>query len=324
MKCAVAFSVLLAACSVVLADSPDPRTSARPDSSPSLRVLEDLVRMSKTGASDAAVLGYARAHRVELPAEIPDKTLRWLRASGVSERVVRYMSAIDVRASEWPPNTPEGVTWADEDRDRDDVMERPAERESGRSYGDAEAYAGYDSDSGSYGFGDNYDSGFGYDPYFYFGYPYLSAPYYSYFFVDRRGDFFQRFGGHRNHRGHRDPRFDGGGSRSRDRSGSRDAWRDRGSGGRRAPIAMGPRNAGRSFAGGGFRGSRGGARTVGPRGFAPPRSARGSFSPGFVGPRSHEMRGFRNSAPSRGTPSRSGGGLSRGSTATSGGGRGRR
>jgi hypothetical protein len=127
-----------------------------------------------------------------------------------------------------------------------------------------------------------------------------------------RGDFFRRFRDHRNHRGHRDPRFDGGGHRWRDRRGSRDAWRDRGSGGRRGPIAMGPRNAGRSFAGGGSRGARAGARTVGPRGLAPPRPARRSFSPGFGGPRNHEFGG-----------SRTGGGFRRGSTATSRGGPGR-
>jgi hypothetical protein len=319
MKCAIAFSVLLAGCSALLGNAPTPPPPSPREASSML--LEDLVRLTRAGSSDASVLAYARAHRADLPAEVSDASLRWLRASGVSERVVRYMSAIDVRVSAL--DVPEGVTYADESEgsprrrayssasqdDRD--AERTSERydDSGASYGGLNAYAGDDS-----------GYGFVYDPYF--GYPYLSAPYFSYLLVDR-GDFFRRFRDHRNHRGHRDPRFDGGGSRWRDRSGSRDAWRDRGSGGRREPIAMGPRNAGRSFAGGGFRGARGGARTVGPRGFAPPRSARGSFLPGFGGPRSHEMRGFRNSAPSSGAPSRSGGGFSRGSTATSRGGRGR-
>jgi hypothetical protein len=321
MKCAIAFSVLLAGCSTLLGDPPNASPPPRATAS---TLLEDLVRMTRAASSDAAVLAYARAHRVELPAELPDSSLRWLRASGVSERVVRYMSAIDVRAS--TPTTPEGVTCADEnsdasrrayvseeESDRGEVTERLANRDSGRSY-DTEAYAGYDSDAGDYG--DGYGYRYAYEPYF--GYPYLSAPYFSDPFVDR-GDFFLRFRDHRKHGGHGSPRFDGGGGRSRDRRGSRGAWRDRGSGGR----AMGPRNSGRSFAGGGFRGARGGARTVGPRGFAPPRSARGSFSPGFGGSRSHETRGFGNPAPFRGPLPRSHGGFSRGSTAASRGGRGR-
>jgi len=315
MKCAVAFSVLLAGCSALLGDSPK---ASPPPKAASSTLLEDLVRMTRAGSSDAAVLAYARAHRAELPAKLSDATLRWLRASGVGERVVRYMSAIDVRAS--TTTTPEGVTYADENSDtsrrayvseeennRGEVTERRANRDSGDSY-DTDAYAGYDSDAGDSGDGYGYGNGYGYDPYF--GYPYLSAPYFSALLVDR-GDFFRRFRDHRNHRGHRDPRFDGGGSRWRDRSGSRDAWRDRGSGGRRGPIAMGPRNAGRSFAGGGSRGARAGARAVGPRGFPPPRSARRSFSPGFGGPRSHEMSGSRigagfrrGSATSRGGPGR--------------------
>jgi hypothetical protein len=307
MKCAIAFSVLLAGCSTLLGDAPNESPPPRATAS---TLLEDLVRMTRAASSDAAVLAYARAHRAELPAELPDSSLRWLRASGVSERVVRYMSAIDVRDEN--PDASRRAYVSEEESDRGEVTERPANRDSGRSY-DTEAYAGYDSDAADYG--DGYGYRYAYDPYF--GYPYLSAPYLSDPFVNR-GDFL-RFRDHRKHRGHRDPRFDGGGSRSRDRSGSRDAWRDRGSGGR----AMGPRNSERSFARGGFRGARGGARTVGPRGFAPPRSARGIFSPGFGGPRSHETRGFGNPARSRGAPPRSDGGFSRGSTAASRGGRGR-
>lgn len=315
MKCAVAFSVLLAACSASLADSPDRPPSSRTKST---IVLEELVRMTKTGSSDAAVLAYARAHRAELPAELPDSTLQWLRASGVGERVVRYMSAIDVRES--ASSVPEGVTYADErpdasrrgwvsedEREGQDETERPAPRD-GDDYGDTGTYARYDSDSGGCcgGYGPWYDP--------FFGYPYLPAPYFSYLFVDR-GDFFRRFHDRRDHRGHRDPGFDRG-RRSgwRERGGPRDAWRNRGSGERRGGWIAGgprnparPRNAGRSFASGGFRG---------PRGFAPPR-ARGNSSPGFGGPRGHDMRGSRSPAPFRGSLPRSGGGFRRGSPASS-------
>jgi hypothetical protein len=315
MKCAVAVSVLLAACSMALADSREPRSSARPASSPSVRVLEDLVRMSKAGSSDATVLAYARAHRTELPEELSDSTLRWLRASGVSERVVRYMSAIDVRASEGTSSAPEGVTWADEASDRDDLMERRGDREPAESYGDTEAYAGYDSGSGGYGYG--YDSGFGYDPYLYFGYPYLSAPYFSYYFVNR-GDFFRRFRDHRNHRGGGDHRFDGGRGGWRDRGGPREAWRERGSVGRaRGAIAAGPRNAGRSFAGGAFRGPRGGGRGLAPRGFA----SRGYLPSRPSGPARSSPRAFSGQPRSSvSLPSRGGSGFGRPSS----GGRGRR
>ena len=329
MKCAVAFCcVLIAGCTVLLADAPDPRPSisTTPDSSPALRVLEDVVRMSRAGASEATVLAYARTHRAELPAEIADKTLRWLRASGVGDRVVRYMSAIDVRASEWPPSVPEGVTWADRRGDRDDDAEPPAEREPARSYREAEAYAGYESDPGGYGYGNDYDYdvGFGYAPFF--GYPYVSAPFFSWVFVDR-GDFSRRFdnGGHRIHRG---PRFDGGhrGGGWRDRGGprdawrARDAWRERGGGRREGWIGSRPRNVGgprdarRSFTGG-FRGPRGGDRALSPRGPGSPGSMRG-------GVRSfHGARGVGRSARGSGVgPSRGGAGLGHAPA----GGRGRR
>src|ERR1700737_1220703 len=95
MKPALAFSFLLLCCGVLLADSmarlPLPRKPAT--------LLGDLVRMTQAGSSDVTVLAYAKAHRLELPPEVSDRDLRWLRDSGVSELGVRYMSAIDVRAS---------------------------------------------------------------------------------------------------------------------------------------------------------------------------------------------------------------------------------
>jgi hypothetical protein len=327
MKCAVAFSVLLAGCSVVLGDSPNPPPSPRVASS---TLLEELVRMTRAGTPDGSVLAYARAHRAELPAEVSDASLRWLRASGVSERVVRYMSAIEVRASSL--EAPEGVTYADEtegvgrrrayssesEDDRDArTVGRSSDYDSGGSYG-TDAYAGYDS---GYESGDAYGYGYGYEPYL--GYPYLSAPYLSFVFADR-GGFFRRFP-HRDRRDHRDHRFDGGHRDAwRDRGGSRDAWRERGSGRRGSSIATGPRNPGRpAFAGGFTPGGRG--RAIGARGFGPPRSAHGNYSPGSRGPRAGAggVSGFRNAAPSGGPHSRAGG-SSRGSIPTSGGGRGRR
>ncbi|MDQ6893096.1 MAG: hypothetical protein M3167_10500 [Acidobacteriota bacterium] len=324
MKCAVAFSFLLAGCSVVLGDSPGPPPSPRVASS---TLLEDLVRMTRAGTPDGSVLAYARVHRAELPAEVSDARLRWLRASGVSERVVRYMSAIDVRASAL--EAPEGVTDADEnegvarrraysgsedDRDTGRLARSDSDYDSGGSYGGTDAYAGYDSDY-AYGYG------YGYEPYF--GYPYPSAPYFSFVFADR-GGFFRRFR-HRDHRDHRDHRFDGGHRTAwRDRGGSRDSWRERRSGGRReSSIAAGPRNSGRpAFVGRGFA-PRGRARAIGAGGFGPPRSGRGYASSGSRGPRGGAggVSGFRNAAPpGGGAHPRAGGGVSRGSIGMSGGG----
>ena len=80
MKRAVAFSFFLVCAGVLLADSPESRSPSR--QSPSL--LQDLVRMSSSGFSDATVLAYARAHRAELPPEVSTSDLLWLRRSGVA------------------------------------------------------------------------------------------------------------------------------------------------------------------------------------------------------------------------------------------------
>src|SRR2546430_16462346 len=95
MKPAVAFCVLLACCAVLLGESPSSGPLARKPAT----LLEDLARLTQAGSSDVTVLAYAKAHRLELPPEVSDRDLRWLRDTGVSELVVRYMSAIDVRAS---------------------------------------------------------------------------------------------------------------------------------------------------------------------------------------------------------------------------------
>ena len=312
MKCAVAFAVLLAGCSVLLGDAPN---ASPPPKAASSTLLEDLVRMTRAGSSDTAVLAYARAHRAELPAEVSDASLRWLRASGVSLRVVRYMSAIDVRVS--GSENPEGLGYAGEgegsprrayspwsERDTEAASEVRSDDDSGAVYGGLNAYAGEDS-----------DYGFPYEPYF--GYPYLSAPYLSFAFAGR-SDFFRRFPhrdrpGHGDRRGHR---FDGGHRDGwRNRGGARDAWRDRGSEGQRgrrgSSMAAGPRNPGRpAFAAGVAAGGRG--RAPGARGFGNPGSAARGFSPG---PRNSVGPGAR---------ARTGAGSGRGSIGTSRGGRGRR
>jgi hypothetical protein len=314
MKCAVAFSILLGGCSALLGDSPNPPPSSR---RPAPTLLDDLVRMTRAGSSDASVLAYAKAHRMELPPELSDASLRWLRDSRVSETVVRYMAAIDVRASD--VGAPEGVTDAsgeDErvgrrraayssESDSGNVAPLYAESDAGASgypYGDSDAYAGYD---------------YGYYPSF--GDPYPYSPFAAYFFVDR-GRSFRRFP----RRDRRDHRFDGG--HRGDRGGFRDAWRERGHPGRRGSVVAGPRGSGRpAFARGGgpsARGPRGHA--IGRRGFGPSGPGRGGFSNRFRGSPGgagvHRDFGHAGFSPG---PS-AGRSFSRGPIGMSGGGRGRR
>ena len=107
MKCAVAFSVLFAGSVLLLGESRTPPA------------LAEIVRMTKAGASDVSVLAYARAHRLELPEELSVAALQWLRGAGVSERVVSYMSAIDVRASGFQAAAQqEGVTYSEGEQGR--------------------------------------------------------------------------------------------------------------------------------------------------------------------------------------------------------------
>lgn len=294
MKCAVSLCLLLAGGSVLLADTPNPNPTSKSAPAPAsatrppTTLLEDLVRMTRAGEPNAAILVYAKAHRMELPPELSDATLRWLRDSGVHESVVRYMAAIDVRAS--GATAPEGVTYADQDRragpDYDDEAEdsganRHAEVYTGLSSNPDSGYGPY----GDYGYGYGYP--YGYDSFGY-GYPYLFSPFPNFFIVERRGFFRNR--GHHNHR------FDGGGHRRGGIvRGPREAWRDRGAGGRRGGgMAMGPRYSRRpAIARGGFahgpagpRGFRGPA--MGSRGFAGPsgfgRAPRPASGGGFRGP----------------------------------------
>lgn len=332
MKCAVVLSVLLASCSALLGDSPDPASSSRRSGSV---VLEDLVRMTRAGSSDASVLAYARARRRELPAEMSDATLRWLRNSGVSERVVRYMAAIDVRASD--VETPEGVA------ERSDIEEEGTRSRGGYS-ADNEDDAGPEdvlrgdvaTDAGGYGdryrAGDayadyGYDAGYdyAYDPYPYFGYAYPYSFFPPYFIG--RGDFFRRFP-RRDRGGRRDHRFDGGHRRDRGDGGRfHESWRDRGfRGSRRDTRARDSRGFGRpTFARGLPPGAPGGrGRTIEQRGSGHPGWGRAHSSPGIRGSRGGAAIGFRHSSPSGGSHARGGGGSNRGAPGRQGGGRGRR
>jgi hypothetical protein len=307
MKRAVAFCFLLACCGVLLGDSSKPGPSSRKPAS----LLEDLVRLTRAGSSDVTVLAYAKAHRLALPPELSDSDLRWLRDSGVSELVVRYMAAFDVRAS--GESAQEDIAYgSSEDTDQPRAAYSYSDSDRG---GYPERYAGNYADNYSDNYADSYSDAYpGYGYYPSYGYGYYPYPL---FFVDRDG-FFHRFRG-------RDQRFDGHRGFDRGRGGfdrgrgfrghrgvvvghggSRDAWRERGFVGRRgSSVVVGPRGSGRpAFARGGF--------SAGPHGFRGPRggvSGHGGFGrPGFSG------------GP------HSGGGFSRGPRVAAGssGGRGRR
>jgi hypothetical protein len=309
MKRAIALSFLLACSGVLLGDSPNARSPSR--ESPSL--LQDLVRMTSGGFSDATVLAYAKAHRVELPPEVTTDDLLWLRKSGVSETVIRYMAAIDVRASD--ASAAEVVAY-----DSDGAAGYPA----------ADSYSDYSSD-GDYGsYADSYygsypDSYYGSYPDSYYNdyYPFYGAGYYPYpvyFFVNHSG-FFGRFHGRGHGFGSRRGRLIGRGGVGRPHFPRGDF--DRGRGGRRESVIVGHRAPGRpaisrGSLGQGFRGSRGDViRRSGP---GHPAFPRGSFGHGPSGPRGAVVRNGgsgRSSFPGGG---HAGGSFGRGSTARSGGG----
>ncbi len=160
-------------------------------------VLDEIVRMTKAGLSDETVLTYAKAHRGELPAVMPADRLDWLRQSGVSQTVILYLTAIDVRASN--EGEVEGTTYSTEEGASYPVpaYSSPGYSDEGVYYDDGGSYAGYP-DYSSYPVTD-YSSYYDY-PYFgAYSYPYYPYyPYYpAYFFVDTSG-FFGRF----HHHGH--------------------------------------------------------------------------------------------------------------------------
>jgi hypothetical protein len=280
MKRAVAFTFLLACCGLLFGDS-----TTLPSNKPT-PLLEELVRLTRSGAPDATVLAYAQTHRLELPAEVSDADLRWLRESGVSQRVVSYMRAIDIRIPD--AGKQENVAYDS----REAGVHRRVERSPADAYDDGYANNGYNDNNDYVGY-DPYVAG-AYDDYYpsYFG-GYYDAyyAYPAYFILNGRG-FHGRFqGGHR-FGGHRP--FDGGHEFRGHRAGnvghprSGESWRDRGFAGRRAgPIALGPRGSGRpAFQRGNVAaGSRGRGSVVGHGAPARPAFSRGGFPRGPGSPR---------------------------------------
>lgn len=303
MKCAVAFSVLFAGSVLLLGESRTPPA------------LAEIVRMTKAGASDVSVLAYARAHRLELPEELSVAALQWLRGAGVSERVVSYMSAIDVRASGFQAAAQqEGVTYSEGEQGRPGPR-HPAYVSNDGGEGDGALQPADQGNSGTEASG-RYDSGFASDDlYPYWGYTY-PGPYYVYpsVAIDQGNPFQPAHGGRGDHVAHH-------GQPGHHRS---DGWRDRGAHGRSNGNAVAatrrPGNAGSSR---GFRASSpSAARTAGrtPPAMRGPRNGSGGMngarSFGSAGP---SMGGGATSAPRAPVVARSGAGVS-----APAGGRGRR
>jgi hypothetical protein len=275
MKRAVVFSFFLACSGVLLADSPDSRSpSLEPPS-----LLQKLVRLTNEGLSDETILAYAKAHRFELPPRVSTEDLFRLRKSGVSETVIRYMSAIDVRASD--AGAAEVVAY--------DSGGAAGHSATADSYSEDSADSGYGSYPDSYY--DSYPGGDYNDSYPVYGAGYY--PYPVYFFVNRNV-FFERF--HRRGRGFvgRRAHVIGRGGPGRPRFSRNDF--DRGSGRRRGSAVIGHRGPGRpSLPRAGF-----GRASSGPRG-AVVRNG-GFRSPGFSG------GGHATGFAGRGPMARSGGG----------------
>jgi len=307
MKRAAALAFFLACSAVLLGDSPDSRGS----------LLQDLVRMTRSGMSDVTVLAYAKAHRVELPPELSAADLVWLRKSGVSETVVRYMAAIDVRASD--ADTQENV--AD---DSDEAARYSAAAADSYSDGDYRDYG----DSGDYvnygNYPDSYDVGY---PATYYNdyYPFYAAgfyPYPLYFFVDH-GRFFGRFRRGRGFVG-RDGHGNGRGGFGRPHSSRGDF--DRSLAGRRGSVVADHRGPGRSTVtrgnfGQSFRGSR--PAIIRSSGSGRPNFPRGGFGRGSMAPRGAVVRNGGMGRPSFAGGGRAGGSFGRAPIARSGGGGGR-
>jgi len=293
MRRAVAFFFLLACCGLLLGDSPDPGRAAREPAS----LLEDLVRLTNARFSDETVLEYAKAHRVELPSLVSAGDLLWLRKSGVSETVIRYMTAIDVRAS---------------DQGAEDVAYDSAEAAGYASY----SPAGYSYlDNSYYGYPGNDSYGAYPETYYADYYPFFGAGYYPYpvyFFVNNNG-FFGRFHGRR----HGFDRRRGGGIH---RGGFGRPGLTRGSRGHHGSMVTGHRG-GPGFPHRGFGPGPGGprGRLIGHGG--PGRSAisRGGSGQGFRIPQGGAGRGAFGH-PGFAGGGRAGGGFGRGPTPRSGSG----
>jgi hypothetical protein len=304
MKRAIVLSFLLACSGVLLGDSPDSRSpSLEPPS-----FLQDLVRLTNGGFSDETILAYAKAHRVELPPKVSTDDLLWLRKSGVSETVIRYMAAIDVRAS-------------------DEGAEEVVAYDSDGAAGYSAAADSYSDDSSDSDYGSYPDSYYASYPNSYYNdyYPFYGAGYYPYpvyFFVNHSG-FFGRF--HRHGRGFVGGRGHvighGGVGRPRLPRGGF----DRGLGEGRRSVVVGHREPGRSLlprgsVGQGFRGARGAVIRRGGEGH--PGFPRASFGHGSPGPRGAVVRNGGSGRPGFPGGGHATGGAGRGPMARSGGGHG--
>jgi hypothetical protein len=314
MKSAIAFVTFLVCSATLLGNQTSPLASARKPS----RLLDELVQMTQSGSSDAEVLAYAQAHRRELPPELSDRDLRYLRESGVSARVVNYMSAIDVRASDdqlrespaYPEDSvPPSGSYAyppSPDQQSEDVPYGNGQMNGDVSYSDS--YAGAPYSYGGYG-GGYCDPFYDFSCYNPFGFGFYSSPL---FFFFPSACFFHSHKFH-DHHGHVDHHWHDGGNRPAPhgnmiaRSDPREAWRERGfNASSRRSTVVGPRGSARTaFARQGIAAApRGMGRAPVSRGFATSRPARGSFAGGFRGPT--PSFGSRGSVS---RPSFSGGGM---------------
>jgi len=290
MKRAVAVSFLIGCCGYLLADAPTPPAHSR--------ALDEIVQMTRTGASDEAVLAFARAHRRELPSRVSEQDLQWLHASGVSDRVVRYLWAVDVRLPE--TGGPEGVTYGS-----GQVAPAPGPYpydtyppDNGSSGSPDDGYAGYDSPSGPYDDSGFYD--YWYTPYFN-AYPFAYYPsyaypyYYPYYAFHGHG-----FHGHNGHVDHHDGH--GHWASNSGHGNAADSWRSGSSAAyRSAPVTSGSRGSGRPvYARGTFASrpaiSRG--AMAGRGGMSRPAPARSGMTRGFAGPRGGAVGHGGGHAPS--------------------------
>jgi hypothetical protein len=330
MKSTVAFLCLFACYGILQANQTSPGFPAtRP--SP---LLEELVQMTRAGSSDAEVLAYARAHRGELPAEVKAADLIWLHDAGVSERVVSYMSAVDVRIPD------------------DALQENPAPEVPGQDAPPpGSAYSYPESQGGPYANGyangdvtysNDYASPDSYADSYYGSYwgdwcPYYGYGYYPYAFYIYQPPFCNRFHDHvHHHDNHNDHHGHDGDHGTRNpqsvataRGTTTEAWRSRGvTASARRPATVGPRGSSRTMVArqGAVRNPGVASRTLAPRGFGSSgAAARHGFSGGFRAPQaSIASRGSisRPSFSGGGTRSFSGGGM-RGGGGSAGGARGR-
>src|SRR5690349_8787683 len=243
MKPTFAFLFFLACGGILLGSQSNPGTSGKP-----APLLAKLVQMTRAGASDVEILAYAKTHRKELPPEVSDQDLNFLRDSGVSDSVVRYMSAIDARI---PDDTQYESVPVSPDQAVPPSGSYPNAypQDQGGVYGNAYSngdVGGYP-DSYAYAYPDAYDgrcgSQWGYDCYPYFNsYYYPSYPYYYYPYTFFAFQPFHPFHDHVHHfHGHDGSNGNGsngnhwrgksGGTMTNARVASGDAWRQRGVGG---------------------------------------------------------------------------------------------